>query len=189
MTVRIDGSLDAGLYLRAMRAVRPELRIVSVLIVVVAGLLVALLVTGGSLDATGAIMVSAVAVMTASLGIVMPRLIARQALRTGAALRAPFVGEATESGIELTSEFGSLALPWSAFHQAVVRDDLIVLLQASNLMNILAPAFVASGEEWATVSQWVQQLVEPRRPSPWIALLVGFVGLLAVATVLLVVLG
>lgn len=88
------------------------------------------------------------------------RMAIRQNFESNRALDKPITGTADEEGIELVSQYGQSRMPWSAYYQAKVSRNMVLLYQSTTQALFLPREFFASDSDWDRFVQIVRTSVK-----------------------------
>ena len=88
---------------------------------------------------------------------------AKNQLATNKVLQGPIRGVITEETVQIISDYSTANLPWSVFHFADVRPDLVLLYASISHAHIFPRSFFGSDSEWSTFCGWVATKV-PKKP-------------------------
>lgn len=92
----------------------------------------------------------------------LPWIVVRRAFATSRLMGLPFSGRLDEHGFAYESVHGRMELPWSAFHRAWVKPDLIMLDLSAQQFYLLEPSFFTSPAEWETARQIISTRVQKK---------------------------
>ncbi len=93
---------------------------------------------------------------------VTPRYGARKAWQNNAAIREPFAGQLSRTGISWQATYAQGHYPWSALYGYRSRGDILLVYSGMHQALFLLPRFFASPADWEAAQELVFTNLRPR---------------------------
>ncbi|HXU33685.1 MAG TPA: YcxB family protein [Thermoanaerobaculia bacterium] len=94
--------------------------------------------------------------------LVVPRRAARKAWQTNVAIREPFSGSLSSTGLSWQGAFAQGKYPWDALYGYRSRAKILLVYSGMNQALFLLPRFFASPAEWEAAEELISKNLRPR---------------------------